>query len=1724
VIVDDDPPPVVWINNSAVLEGDSGTTNAAFQLTLSKPAINDVTVYYNTSDGTATVSNNDYVAISGGSVVFPAGTTNQTISVAVRGNTVNEPDEFYYVNVPQAINATLGTNRAIGTILNDDAVAGRLDHFAFGTVPSPQYNNHSFPIAVTAVDYLGNRVSNFVGSATLAAQTDQFYTQRLFDDFEDGDLAGWTNNNAPQLTASNMVDTAANGTHSVKMNGKAPLPAYFYGLRRQITNDRPTGVSFYVKAAQTNAICGRVNAMGGAGYNAVDFYMGNKGLMGLSSGAVQPSVPYQSNRWYRVDLVLNWTTRRVDCRIDGSLAITNVPFASDPYSGIDYLVLQNTDTATCWFDDVHVFTLAYTNLPVSPSNLTSFVGGVWSNNVTVAGVGTNVYFSILDSAEHIGRSGFFDLLPVTISLVTPATVTEGDPPASGQVRIPVSFPQPKTITLTSTVPTELTVPVSVIIPANQTNASFNLTAIDDTLLDGAQQVSVIASATNFASATNAVSVLDNEPAVLTITVPATTAENAGTLINQGHVNSSAPPNKPVTVPLISSDTNVVQVPASVIIQSNETTASFNVIIVNNPRLDGDHTATISTTVANWTNDSRTITVIDDETTRLGLSGPAIVNEGTGATFTVFLTGTLTTNVTVSLSSSNTNALVAPPSSVVVAGQTSAVFAVTAPDNALFEGVKSTMLSAAAPGFIAVSNVITIPDNDTHHLGFSAISNPQTSAVPFAVSITGRDILDGISPGFNGVVSITVSGPAGPAIVQPGSVTLVNGTWSGTLTVFTVDTQATLSLTATNGLAGASPTIQFVPPTILTEPVAGGSLTFSLASQRIWALVGANSTLVPINPFNGLVETPVSVGPSASRAVTSGDGRYLHLVAIGGTVMQRFDTLSRTIDLSWTNGGLSVEDLAAQPSNSAVVAVSWACPGCSPRGRGVFIYDNGNARSNAFGVNTIEFGEDPTRIYGYNNDVYGRWFAQARVDASGITQEATVPILGGWSDEFTCSGGLLFARNGLVYDPETAVILGAGNDWWGAPADKAANRFFSIDYFGRVFSLDLTTLLPLNGIALPGISGPSALIRWGTNGLAFSSGNTVTLLRTTLLPTVAPADLKLTLSSSNLLVPTGDTAACSLVVTNPGPNPGSNALLACLLPPNVSIASVSCNTGFLQSQASNNFVCAITNLPAGGSARVALQLLGGTPGMGALRASLTADNVDPNPSNNIQCATIQTVYALPPDTVLQLQQPTADIAWNSNRARLVIAAPNVPLGAGSSLLLLDPLTGRFDSPILTGQGPDHLSLHPDGQFVYAALNGENAITRVNLANRQVDQKFFLPRSVNDLAVKPDDPSIVVAATSPSWPQVLVYRDGLLLPGGIDPSGDYWDRYIEFSSISPSLLYYAQPGGLARVQIGTNGATVLNGVGGMINGFDRDMRCSGSRVFTAGGRVFDPETSTLIGTVAYPGLVAPDSGDARAFYLTGSGAAYTLACMDFTNLQLVSTLIISNVVGTPTSLVRWGTDGLAFRTTGGQLFLVRTTLADDRDKDGLADSWELVHFGSLNAPNGNPGDDPDQDGFSNVDEYRLGLDPLAFDAPRLLSCKPRNDGSVQLTALVQTAQNYVLLASSNMVNWLPAQMFTGSNAIVTLTDPDAINFKSRFYRFVPLSAAIRPQVSIAPDYVTQGAHIQVSGVSGISYRIESSTNLVNWVTITNFVSTSGPFDFHDPSIGIQASGKFYRAASN
>jgi len=110
--------PMVSIGDVTVTEGSSGTVNATFQVTLSAPTSQQVTVTFSTGNGTA-MAGTDYVGTSG-TVTFNAGETSKTITVVVNGDTINEPNETFFVNLSNPVNATIADGQGLGTIINDD--------------------------------------------------------------------------------------------------------------------------------------------------------------------------------------------------------------------------------------------------------------------------------------------------------------------------------------------------------------------------------------------------------------------------------------------------------------------------------------------------------------------------------------------------------------------------------------------------------------------------------------------------------------------------------------------------------------------------------------------------------------------------------------------------------------------------------------------------------------------------------------------------------------------------------------------------------------------------------------------------------------------------------------------------------------------------------------------------------------------------------------------------------------------------------------------------------------------------------------------------------------------------------------------------------------------------------------------------------------------------------------------------------------------------------------------------------------------------------------------------------------------------------------------------------------------------------------------------------------------------------------------------------------------
>ena len=122
-IVDDDaaPRPSVSVGDATAVEGNDGTTNAVFNLSLSAPSTQAVTVDYFTQNASA-IAGIDYVAAVG-SVTFAPGETGKQIAVALIGDSLDEFDETFLVGLSGASNGTIADGQAAGTIVDDDPEA-----------------------------------------------------------------------------------------------------------------------------------------------------------------------------------------------------------------------------------------------------------------------------------------------------------------------------------------------------------------------------------------------------------------------------------------------------------------------------------------------------------------------------------------------------------------------------------------------------------------------------------------------------------------------------------------------------------------------------------------------------------------------------------------------------------------------------------------------------------------------------------------------------------------------------------------------------------------------------------------------------------------------------------------------------------------------------------------------------------------------------------------------------------------------------------------------------------------------------------------------------------------------------------------------------------------------------------------------------------------------------------------------------------------------------------------------------------------------------------------------------------------------------------------------------------------------------------------------------------------------------------------------------------------
>jgi hypothetical protein len=192
-------------------------------------------------------------------------------------------------------------------------------------------------------------------------------------------------------------------------------------------------------------------------------------------------------------------------------------------------------------------------------------------------------------------------------------------------------------------------------------------------------------------------------------------------------------------------------------------------------------------------------------------------------------------------------------------------------------------------------------------------------------------------------------------------------------------------------------------------------------------------------------------------------------------------------------------------------------------------------------------------------------------------------------------------------------------------------------------------------------------------------------------------------------------------------------------------------------------------------------------------------------------------------------------------------------------------------------------------------------------------------------------------------------------------------------------------------------------------------------------------------------APDA-IVRAYIRATAGTTYNAAAIDDDGVTTFDTLNMRNQAQT---------QQVEFTVTNGASFDLGfetgPTLSSSTDGDALPDSWEAannLHFGDAAGVNGDSGN-PDQDNFSNLEEFILGLNPRASST--YSPVVERVPAGFTLSFPTMPGRFYKVFYTDSLAAWNPASgdlTGTGGSLVWTddgsMTTPPPTGLTKRFYR--------------------------------------------------------------------------------
>ena len=171
--------PSISVRDVVIVEGNAGTTQAVFVVQLSAASSQAVSFSFATANGTATAGS-DYVGTTGASSLAP-GEVEKQVVVLVNGDNVDEQQETFFLDISNVQNATVGSNRGTGFIVDDDGPTVSINDVSI-TEGNAGTKTATFTLTLSgpSVEAIAVRATTAPGTATASSDYNSVNTVVIF--------------------------------------------------------------------------------------------------------------------------------------------------------------------------------------------------------------------------------------------------------------------------------------------------------------------------------------------------------------------------------------------------------------------------------------------------------------------------------------------------------------------------------------------------------------------------------------------------------------------------------------------------------------------------------------------------------------------------------------------------------------------------------------------------------------------------------------------------------------------------------------------------------------------------------------------------------------------------------------------------------------------------------------------------------------------------------------------------------------------------------------------------------------------------------------------------------------------------------------------------------------------------------------------------------------------------------------------------------------------------------------------------------------------------------------------------------------------------------------------------------------------------------------------------------------------------------------------------------